>query len=223
MLNGRDQVQNHLFETNAFNVQTKRFSLSAINVQRGRDHGLPPYNKFRRLSGLAEVKLFKELVEIPAEVRRKLRRIYGNGNVNDVDAFTGGISEMPMEDALLGPTFASKLKIFIRELFMFYLLIFQIHLFHFNLAIVARQFRDLKFGDRYYYENGDNPIIRFKVEQLNEIKKTSMARIVCDNIEIDSIQPNAFAPISDKNQLLSCDSLPRVDLSLWRNEPLPNS
>lgn len=100
-----DEVQNHLFETSANDVQTRRFSLSAINIMRGRDHGLPSYNEFRKLVGLKIAKNFDELTEVAPLIRKKLRRVYKN--VNDVEAFTGGTSEIPMDGALLGPTFAS--------------------------------------------------------------------------------------------------------------------
>lgn len=101
-----DQIQNHLFETSAFSAQTKRFSLSAINIMRGRDHGLPSYVEFRRLVGLqADLKSFDDLVEIPPSARDLLKRVYKN--VRDIDAYTGGTSEVNLSGALLGPTFAS--------------------------------------------------------------------------------------------------------------------
>lgn len=33
-------LQNRLFEVTSSDVPTKRFSLSALNIQRGRDHGI---------------------------------------------------------------------------------------------------------------------------------------------------------------------------------------
>lgn len=99
-----DQIQNHLFETGAFSAQTKRFSLSAINIMRGRDHGLPPYVDFRRFVGLSDAVSFDNLTEIPIETRETLKRVYRN--VGDIDAYTGGTSERVLEGALLGPTFA---------------------------------------------------------------------------------------------------------------------
>ena len=46
-------------------------------------------------------------------------------HVNDIDVFVGGITETPRDDALVGPLFE---------------------------CLLGRQFRDLKFGDRYWYE-----------------------------------------------------------------------
>lgn len=100
-----DEIHNHLFESNAFGVQTHRFSLTAINIMRGRDHGLPPYNQFRPLANLSKARTFDDLKEIPADTRTKLASIYKS--VEDIDAFTGGTSETPFEDGLLGPTFGS--------------------------------------------------------------------------------------------------------------------
>ena len=102
-----DEVQNHLFETSV--GPTFRFSLSAINIMRGRDHGLPPYNEFRKFVGLSEAKSFDDFDEIPRSTQETLKRIYGN--VKDIDPFTGGISETPIEEGILGPTFACKLFI----------------------------------------------------------------------------------------------------------------
>lgn len=79
-------------------------------------------------------------------------------------------------------------------------------------------------------------------EQLNEIRKSSMSRLLCDNGDhIQQMQRSAFRQVSVmwarplfplfttvsqhwtrqsihfRNPLLSCDELPRVDLSHWKD------
>jgi peroxidase len=49
----------------------------------------------------------------------------------------------------------------------------------------------LKKGDRFYYENGPSQTA-FTLEQLREIKKSTLAKMICDNVEINQITPNAF-------------------------------
>ncbi len=88
-------------------------------------------------------------------------------------------------------------------------------------VVVAKQFRDLKFGDRYYFENGDNSVTRFTMAQLNQIRKSTMAGIMCENLDLKLVARNAFRPISEFNPLVRCDLIRKVKLNRWRNEKLP--
>lgn len=86
---------------------------------------------------------------------------------DDVDLWIGGLIESARGDGLLGPTFSD---------------------------IIADQFSRFRQGDRYFYEHGPetNPGA-FTIEQLQEIKKTSIARLICDNSDgIQGQSPKAF-------------------------------
>jgi hypothetical protein len=53
--------------------------IAAINIQRGRDHGVPDYNTCRRLFGLPPAKTFSDIT--PDEsVAAIMKELYGNVN-----------------------------------------------------------------------------------------------------------------------------------------------
>ena len=77
----------------------------------------------------------------------------------------------------------------------------------------------LFLGDRYWYEN-DIPPSSFTKDQLNEIRKSKLAQVICENIpSIDFVQPNAFLE-SDPflNALMPCRGetiLHTLNLNAW--------
>ena len=89
---------------------------------------------------------------------------------------------------------------------------------HMRIAIIARQMRDLKRGDRFYYEHGHDKITRMHLAHLDEIRaKTSMAAILCQNVDIEVISKSPFLAHNDEwNPLVECNNLPQIDFRLWR-------
>ncbi|RME03735.1 MAG: T9SS C-terminal target domain-containing protein, partial [Bacteroidetes bacterium] len=97
--------------------------LAAINMQRGRDRGLPDYNTMRQDFGLLPVTSFDEITSDPL-MAETLEFLYGD--VNNIDPWVGILSEDHMDDALFGET---------------------------AMTIIKQQFMALRDGDRFYYEN----------------------------------------------------------------------
>ncbi len=97
--------------------------LAALNVQRGRDHGVPNYNTMRQMMGLQPINRFSDITS-DEELAGKLEEMYGS--VNDIDLWVGGLSEDAHGSSQLG------------------------ELFH---AMVVKQFAELRNGDRFWYQN----------------------------------------------------------------------
>jgi peroxidase len=98
------------------------FDLEALNIQRGRDHGLPRYNEARRSLGLSECTDFADVSSDP-EIRARLASAYAS--VEDIDFMIGGLAEDHMPGALVG------------ELFY---------------VVLKDQFERLRDGDRFWYQ-----------------------------------------------------------------------
>uniref|UniRef100_A0A914CGT1 Peroxidase n=1 Tax=Acrobeloides nanus TaxID=290746 RepID=A0A914CGT1_9BILA len=168
--------------------------LPALILQTGRDHGIPSYTVWREKCGGGKITSFKELEDDiidSDQILPILARLFKS--VTDVDLFILGLAEKPVRGALVGPTFG---------------------------CILSLQFQKTKRGDRYWYENPFSPAA-FTEEQLGEIKKTTLAKIICDNSEIRSIQPKVLEmPDLYDNFPIACNSsfLPSIDLNLWQDE-----
>ncbi len=114
-----DDVRNFLFGQPG----AGGFDLVALNIQRGRDHGLPSYNEARSGFGLAPAASFADISSNP-EVVAQLQAAYAS--VADVDLWVGGLAEDPHNNGQLG------------------------ELFH---TIVRQQFLVLRDGDRFWHRN----------------------------------------------------------------------
>ena len=109
--------------------------------------------------------------------------------------FVGGFLEQPHEDSLVGPVFK---------------------------CIIGDQFARLKKGDRYFYDLGVDINTRFSQQELDEIRKASLARLICDNSDVDSVQPFVLKlPLSNANAIRSCNeqTIPMLNLNMFaRNQ-----
>jgi peroxidase len=84
-----EEVTNHLFEDRK--IPVSGMDLAALNIQRGRDHGIPGYNEYRSICNLTRARNFDDLRrEIPPRLLQKLKKIYQS--VDDIDLFPGGLA-----------------------------------------------------------------------------------------------------------------------------------
>lgn len=113
-----DDVRNFLFGAPG----AGGFDLAALNIQRGRDHGLPDYNSTRLALGLPVHASFAEVSSSPT-VQARLAAAYGS--VDNMDVWAAGLAEDPLPGSMLG------------------------ELLH---EIVLGQFLLLRDGDRYWYQ-----------------------------------------------------------------------
>jgi len=144
-----DSVRNFLFGTN-----TMGLDLVALNIQRGRDHGLPDYNTVREGVGLPKRASFADITP-DKSLQEKLQKVYSS--VDDIDLWIGGLAEEHVEGGCVGETFA---------------------------RIIALQYRVLRDGDRFWYENKDTNLYYLKDRTNIPTEGTSMVDVLYRNTGI---------------------------------------
>ena len=156
--------------------------LSSQNIQRAREHGVPPYRTWQRYC--------ENLYGVSANFSSKntdmdLQRVYGDyGYENGMDLWVGGLAEEKLPLSNLGPTFA---------------------------CIIGQTYSSLRTGDRFYWEN---PIM-FTDAQRQTLSRMTIAKVICENADnITNISPRAFEYGINE---VSCNSLPSLDLTNWRD------
>jgi len=114
-----DDVRNFLFGPPG----AGGFDLASLNIQRGRDHGLPDYNQTRSDLGLEPVSRFADITSDP-EVQAALEQVYGD--VDNIDVWVGGLAE----DHVPGSSVGKLLQ-----------------------TVLVDQFERIRDGDRFWYQN----------------------------------------------------------------------
>lgn len=75
----------------------------SMDIQRGRDHGLPPYYSFKVMCNQKPVTDFNDFDDVMSESSiQKLRKLYTSAF--DVDLLVGALAEEPKEGSFMGPT-----------------------------------------------------------------------------------------------------------------------
>lgn len=140
------------------------FDLAALNMQRGRDHGLPSYTAMRHAmfkddAGIMNIDDWDDLDGIMmAGAVDLLDDIYDH--VDDIDLWIGGLAENHVDGGMLGKLFS---------------------------AIIRGQFNRLRAGDRFWYQN-DN---MFEPTWMEFVERSTLSAIMTRN-GISGLQANVF-------------------------------
>jgi len=130
--------------------------LIALDVERARDHGIGSYNQVRAALGLPVVTSFAQITS-NVQVQQELQEAYGN--VNNIDAFEGGLAEDTVAGSGVGPLFQ---------------------------RIMVNQFTRLRDGDRFFYLNEQWSPAELKVlEQGDTLAQVIEANSGVTNLQRD--------------------------------------
>uniref|UniRef100_A0A2A4JM77 Peroxidase n=1 Tax=Heliothis virescens TaxID=7102 RepID=A0A2A4JM77_HELVI len=169
--------------------------LPATDMMRGRDAGLQSYNHYRKICGMKPAKHWEDFYDtIDKDKVEVLRRIYDD--IDDVEVMVAIYIERLMPGSYLPPT----------------LYCFVVH----NLRLWRR-------SDKFFFEHGDFPAA-LTVPQLNAVRKTSIARVLCDSGDnVKHIQPAAFFRQGPWNHPVSCKDIPGINLNKWKDHWCPKN
>ncbi|XP_077168670.1 myeloperoxidase [Paroedura picta] len=117
-----EEIQERLFEQ----VEEIGLDLASLNLQRGRDHGLPGYNAWRRFCGLSQPRNEAELAAVMnnSKLAKKFIELYGTPD--NIDLWIGSMAEPFVPNGRVGPLLE---------------------------CLIGKQFRIVRDGDRFWWEN----------------------------------------------------------------------
>lgn len=179
-----DDVRNFLFGPPG----SGGFDLPSLNIQRGRDHGIPSYNAIRAAFGRPVAVGFDDVNPDPV-ISQRLASVYDS--VDDIDAWVGLLAEPHRPGAYVGETL---------------------------YRVLRDQFIRLRDGDRFWYESylprdlvrrvnrttlGD--IIRMNTDIGSELQDDVFA--VAERCVVDMAEPFGELTIDDFYMFISLFSM----------------
>ncbi|XP_050422315.1 peroxidase-like [Adelges cooleyi] len=163
--------------------------LLSYDIQRGRDTGLPPYNKIRAKCGLSPAKSFDDLADVMSlDDVRDLKNVYSS--VDDVDFLVGALLETPDTDAVVGNT---------------------------TRCIIGDFFHRIRVGDRFFYDNLDQSG-SFTDSQLEVLKSIDLGHVICATSAVDHLQWNIFTYVDNgwfSPMKWTCNERYTIDFHPW--------
>ncbi|VVC24327.1 Haem peroxidase,Haem peroxidase, animal type [Cinara cedri] len=179
-------ISNYLFRFNMPDFTGQ--DLLSIDIQRGRDVGLPIYNQVRPICGIPRANSFDDLLDlIPFKAVQILKTLYAT--VNDIDLHVGALLEAPEEGSLVGPT---------------------------TRCILSDSFFRYKYGDRFFYDVQGQPG-SFTPEQLKSIKQINLGHVICVTTSLNILPLDIFKSLHEFSSIKwNCEDHFKIDLEAWR-------
>ena len=146
-----DDVRNFLFGA----PRSGGLDLVSLNIQRGRDHGLPDFNTVRADYGLPRKATFSAITSDP-ELARTLAELYVY--VDNIDAFAGLLAEDDVPGGIVGETLR---------------------------AVLVDQFTRARAGDRFWYTralHGADLLVVQRTRLSDVIRRNTSIRHIQRNV-----------------------------------------
>ncbi|BBO34724.1 peroxidase family protein [Lacipirellula parvula] len=172
--------------------------LAAVDIQRGRDHGIVDYNELRAAYFLPSLANFNAMDTTTAN-RNAIRTLYGN-NINNVDALVGALAENHIAGTSLGPLMTE---------------------------IFKDQFTRSRDGDRFFYTGDYNGlytggVLNADIASIINLNTIKLADIIKLNTGLTNISSNLFfAGIPSPANPIAGDfnndgAVNAADLAVWK-------
>ncbi|XP_028434696.1 eosinophil peroxidase-like isoform X2 [Perca flavescens] len=184
-------TQNHMMTDELRDRLFKFFAklamdLASLNMQRGRDHGLPGYNKWRGFCGLSQPRNQAELAQVlqNSNLAKKLLDLYGTPD--NIDVWLGGVSEPFVPGGRVGPLFA---------------------------CLISTQFQRVRQGDRLWWEN-EGVFTKAQRKSLKDVSLARIIcdNTGITDVPVKPFQYQA----RPKSGYTKCNQIPAFDLSPWK-------
>ena len=147
--------------------------LMALDIQRGRDHGLPNYSSMSDFyGGIPEIDSFDD-IPTDAATRAALIDLYGMDNLDQIDLFVGALAEEHFEGTSLGFTM---------------------------LVVIGNQFQRLRDGDRFFYlidndlYDQTTGLLREDIEDILDLDTITLSDIIRFNTGVQLQEDVFFVP-----------------------------
>lgn len=171
-----DSVIKHFLQTEMHSNRNVEFDALAWDIQRGRDHGLSGYVKYLEVCEKTKINDWSDLRGFIRDSDiENIKSVYKS--VEKIDLIIGGISEIPKNGSMLGPTFT---------------------------CILGEQFFKLRRRERFNLN--ENNLMVEDGAYLHESETISGRELLCKATLLEDVPRSIFLPTSETNRPIPCTS-----------------